>query len=101
EVDEVQEIETIDDHHDVDLEVRPPDVVRYFIRPKTDSVEEFAAKNELREFSEDELQDELVFQRTYSINRTYYASLGDKRAFVMSHAKNLLVFKAVGFAEQV
>lgn len=101
EVDEVQEIEAIDDHRDVDLEVCPPNVARYFVRPKTDSVEEFAAKNELREFSEEELQDELVFQRSYSINRSYYASLGDKRAFVMSHAKNLIVFKAVGFAEQV
>lgn len=101
EVDEVQQIETIDNHRDVDLEVRPPDVVRYFVRLKTDSVEEFAAKNELREFSEEELKDELVFQRSYNINRAYYASLGDKRAFVMSHAKNLVVFKAVGFAEQV
>jgi len=101
EVDQTQEISTIDDYRDVDLEVRPPDVVRYFVRPKTDSVEEFAAKNEIRGFSEEELQDEFVFQRSYGINRTYYASLGDKRAFVMSHAKNLVVFKAVGFAEQV
>jgi glutamate synthase domain-containing protein 1/glutamate synthase domain-containing protein 3 len=100
-VDQAQEISTIDDHRDVDLEVRPPDVVRYFVRPKTESVQEFAAKNEIREFSEEELQDEYVFQRSYGINRTYYASLGDKRAFVMSHAKNLVVFKAVGFAEQV
>lgn len=101
EIDEVQKIPTIDDHRDIDLDVCPPDVLRYFVRPKIDSVEEFAAKNEIRELSQEELQDELVFQRSYSINRAYYASLGEKRAFVMSHAKNLVVFKAVGFAEQV
>ncbi len=101
EIDEVQKVSTADDHRDIDLEVRPPDVVRYFARPKTDSVEEFAARNEIQELSELELQDEFVFQRSYSINRAYYASLGEKRAFVMSHAKNLVVFKAVGFAEQV
>jgi len=30
----------------------------------------------------------------------YYASLGEKRAFVLSHGRDLLVFKLVGYAEQ-
>ncbi len=101
EVDEIQEIKTMDNYRDVGLEVRPPDVIRYFARPRADSVKEFAARHEIRELAQQELEDELVFQRTYSINRAYYASLGDKRAFVMSHAKNLVIYKAVGFAEQI
>ena len=33
------------------------------------------------------------------LNNQFYASLGDKRAFVLSHARNLIILKIVGFAE--
>jgi len=100
EIDEVQEIPTLEDYREAGLDVKPPDIVRYFARVRADVLQGFAEQKELREIKQSELEDEFVFQHTYNINKRYYASLGDKRAFVMSHAKNLLVFKLVGYAEQ-
>jgi glutamate synthase domain-containing protein 1/glutamate synthase domain-containing protein 3 len=101
EIDDVREIPTLDDYREAGLEVKPPDVVRYFARARSGALQQFAEQKELRELKDPELEDEFVFQQTCRINKTYYASLGEKRAFVMSHAKNLLVFKLVGYAERV
>ncbi len=49
--------------------------------------------------SERDVEDEFVFQNSIRLNNQYYASLGDKRAFVVSHARNLMIVKIVGFAE--
>jgi len=46
-------------------------------------------------------EDEYVFQNSVDLNHRYYASLGEKRAFVMSHGRNLMILKIVGYAEQV
>ena len=97
---QLTQVGTIDDHRDAGLEVKPPDVVRYFVRARPEKLESFAEQKELRVIAENEIEDDFVFQNSFNINRAYYASLGEKRAFVMSHAKNLLVFKLVGFAEQ-
>jgi len=45
--------------------------------------------------------DEIVYQNTYRLNRELYASTGEKRAFVLSHGKDLLVLKMVGYGEDV
>jgi glutamate synthase domain-containing protein 1/glutamate synthase domain-containing protein 3 len=93
-------IPTVDDYRDVPLlEIRPPDVARYFVRPKPQALERFAADKGLKGLSEQELAEEFVCQNSLRLNREFYASLGDKRAFVMSHAKNLIILKIVGFAE--
>src|SRR5216684_3425827 len=47
------------------------------------------------------VEDEIVYQNTYQLNRTFYAATGDKRAFVLSHGKNLLVLKMVGYGDDV
>ncbi len=47
------------------------------------------------------LEDEFVYQNSYKLNVKFYASLGEKRAFMMSHGRNLSVLKIVGYAEQV
>ena len=41
-----------------------------------------------------------MWRNSYRLNDTLYASLGDKRAFVLSHGRDQLVFKIVGYAEQ-
>lgn len=93
-------IPTVGDYRDVPLlEVKPPDVARYFVRPKADALEEFAAKKGLSGLTEQELTEEFVVQNSLRLNTEFYASLGEKRAFVMSHAKNLIILKIVGFAE--
>jgi len=93
-------VPTVDDHRDVELlEVRPPDVARYFVRVKPDVLARFADERKLHALSEREVEDEFIYQNSIALNNRYYASLGEKRAFVMSHARNLIIMKIVGFAE--
>ena len=93
-------VPTVDDYRDVELlEVRPPDVARYFVRVKPAVLERFAKEKKLTGFSERELEDEFMSQNSIALNLRYYASLGEKRAFVVSHARNLIIMKIVGYAE--
>ncbi|HEX9850063.1 hypothetical protein [Candidatus Deferrimicrobium sp.] len=95
-------IPTVDDYRDVPLlEVRPPDVARYFVRLKPSVLARFAEEKKLGAagLSGREVEDEFVFQNSIALNNRFYASLGDKRAFVLSHARNLIILKIVGFAE--
>ena len=60
----------------------------------------FAETAGLQDLAPRALEDEFVWRNSYQLNDAYYASLGEKRAFVLSHARNLLIFKMVGYAEQ-
>ena len=51
--------------------------------------------------SVDAVEDEIVYQNSYRLNRALYASTGEKRAFVLSHGKDLLVLKMVGYGDDV
>jgi glutamate synthase domain-containing protein 1/glutamate synthase domain-containing protein 3 len=90
----------IDDYREIGLEVRPPDVHRYVVRVKPEALAAFAKKAGLEDMPARDIEDEFVWRNSYQLNETYYASLGEKRAFVLSHGKDLLVFKLVGFAEK-
>jgi glutamate synthase domain-containing protein 1/glutamate synthase domain-containing protein 3 len=91
----------IDDHRDIaGLDVRPPDIHRYVVRVKPELLRKFAETNGLTALSPRELEDEFMWRNSFALNDAYYASLGDKRAFVLSHSRDLLVFKIVGYAEQ-
>jgi glutamate synthase domain-containing protein 1 len=92
-------IETIEDHTSIGLEVRPPDVIRYFVSCKETLISNFIQENNISD--RDKAEDEFVYQNTYALHKRFYSSLGDKKAFVLSHGKNILVFKIVGYAEQV
>jgi glutamate synthase domain-containing protein 1/glutamate synthase domain-containing protein 3 len=95
-------IPTVKDHREVPLlEVKPPDVARYFVRVKPDVLEQFASEKKLSALAPREIEDEFVYQNSNKLNATFYASLGDKRAFVLSHARNLIILKVVGYAEAV
>ena len=94
-------IDTIDDYRTIEgLDVRPPDVVRYFVRAKKDKLEAFAAENGLTGLDLRKLEDEYIYRKTFELNVQFYASLGEQRAFVLSHGRDLLVFKIVGYGEQ-
>ncbi len=94
-------VETLDDHRTVPgLDMRPPEVVRYFCRVKPEVLARFAEENGLRSLPARQVEDEYVYQNTFRLNQRYYASLGDKRAFVLCHGRDLLVFQIVGYAEQ-
>lgn len=93
-------VPTLDDHRQVPLlEVRPPDVVRYFVRVKPAVLTRFATEKGLSSLTEREIEDEFVHQNSVRLNAKFYASLGDKRAFVVSHGRNLIIMKIVGYAE--
>ena len=84
------------------IEVQPPDVYQYFVQPKADVVEEFQKSNGLKgKVSKQSVMDEIVYQNSYGLNRAFYASTGEKRAFVLSHGKNIMVLKMVGYGDDL
>jgi glutamate synthase domain-containing protein 1/glutamate synthase domain-containing protein 3 len=101
-------VPSLRDHREVPgLEVKPPDVWRYFVRVTPQVLDRFAVENGLEGLSVRQVEDEFVFRSTFQLNRRFYATLspggdfqGKKRAFVLSHGRDLLVFKIVGYAEQ-
>ncbi|MFN2151546.1 MAG: glutamate synthase, partial [Anaerolineales bacterium] len=94
-------VPTLDDYTQVPgLEIQPPDVWRYFVRAKPDQLTQFAQEGHLESLAPRALEDEFVYHTSFELNNRYYASLGEKQAFVLSHGRDMLVFKIVGYAEQ-
>jgi len=101
EIDQKTRVEPVADHRDIGLEVRPPDIVRYFVRAKDSALSHFAENADLTDAPQRTVEDEFIYQNSFRLNQTCYAALGEKKAFVLSHARNLMIFKIVGYAEQV
>jgi glutamate synthase domain-containing protein 1 len=100
-IDKAEKLNTIDDHRSIGLEVRPPDVMRYFVRVKDEVLDKFIQDNKFSSLERRDAEDEFVYQNSFKINTHYYASLGEKKAFVMSHGRNMMILKIVGYAENV
>lgn len=83
------------------LDIPPPQVTHYFVRVRPSLVEAFGNQNGLSDAPPWKLEEEIVYQNTYALNTAYYASTGDKKAFVLSHGRNLLVLKMVGYGDDV
>lgn len=77
-----------------------PEVWRYFCRVKAAVLARFMTDAGLDEMESEKVEDEFVYQNSFKLNEKFYASLGEKKAFVLSHGKNLFVFKIVGYAEE-
>jgi glutamate synthase domain-containing protein 1 len=90
---------SLDDHRPLGLEIKPPVVWRYFARVKADRLDEFSEKNGIKDRLAAE--DEFVYQNSFRLNSAYYVRSDPPRAFVLSHGRNLMILKAVGYAEQV
>ncbi len=101
-VDFSERIPHVDDYRDVPgLEVRPPDVWRYFLRVKPMVLREFISENRLEAITERQAEDEFVYQNSFMINKTFYDAFGKQQAFVLSHGRNFFILKVVGYAEEV
>ncbi|MGD8404582.1 MAG: hypothetical protein PVJ21_13040 [Anaerolineales bacterium] len=101
-VDHIQEQAHIADFTALDgLDVPPPEVVYYFVRIKPEVVDVFRSEHNMEDVPQCKVEDEIVFQNTYKLNTRFYASTGETRAFVLSHGKNLLVLKMVGYGDDV
>ena len=95
-------IPTVEDYREVEgLEIKPPDVWRYFVRVKGDVLSDFAEKNGLEKMDPRKVEDEFIWQNTIRLNSAFYDTQGDKKAFVLSHGRNMMILKIVGYAEMV
>jgi len=101
-VDKSERIPTISDYRKIEgLETKPPDVWRYFVRVKGDVLDRFIRENKLADIDRRRAEDEFIYQNSFKINTKFYASLGEKRAFVLSHGRNMMILKIVGYAEDI
>jgi len=100
-IDKFEKLDTLGDFQSIGLEVRPPDIMRYFVRVKDDVLDAFIQEKGLTFMERRDAEDEFVYQNSFKINTFYYASLGEKKAFVMSHGRNMMILKIVGYAENV
>jgi len=101
-VDFSEKIPRIEDYRNIPgLLVKPPDVYRFFVRVKSEVLEAFITKNNLRALSSRKAEDEFVYQNSFRINSKYYDATGRQQAFVLSHGRNFFILKVVGYAEEV
>ncbi len=101
-IDQVFQIPALPDFHSIPgLEIQPPDIWCYFVRVRPDVQASFRQQHGITDEYSIAVEDEIVYQNTYRLNRKYYAASGDKQAFVLSHGKNLLVLKMVGYGDDV
>ncbi|MGI5834966.1 MAG: glutamate synthase [Chloroflexota bacterium] len=96
---EVEEQPSSDDYRQWGLEIEPPKVVRYFARVKERVLQKFAQQHGFSDLQAAE--DEFVFQNSFRLNSEYYGDREDKKAFVLSHGRNMMILKAVGYAEDI
>jgi len=95
---EIEEQNNIDNYQDAGLDIKPPDVVRYFARVKPDILEKFMKKSGIKD--ELKAEEEFIYQNSFKLNTEYYAR-EDVKAFVLSHGKDLMILKGVGYAEEI
>jgi len=99
-VDSATCLETVEDYRTIQgLEVKPPEVRRYFCRVREEVLGQFMQSSGLT--NRTVAEDEFIYQNSYALNKKYYASLGEKKAFVLSHGKDMMVLKIVGWGDQV
>ena len=97
----IEALKPVADFRDVpSLEVKPPDVVRYFLRVKPQVLQQFMKDKGLNFRESRRAEDEFVYQNSFKLNSEFYAG-ESQQAFVMSHSRNLMVLKIVGYAEAV
>ncbi len=95
EVDHLRAVPHTDEHFDP----RPPEAFQYFVRVKPEVAKAFREGHGLDEAAG--VEDEIVYQNTYRLNQTFYGAAGEKRAFVLSHGKNMTVLKMVAYGDDV
>lgn len=101
-VHKAEKLPTVDDFREVEgLEVKPPDVWRYFVRVKKEVLADFIDENGLQDMEPGKAEDEFIYQNSTRLNQRFYSSLGDQKAFVLSHGRNIMILKIVGYAERV
>jgi glutamate synthase domain-containing protein 1/glutamate synthase domain-containing protein 3 len=92
----------VPDYREIDgLEIRPPEVLRAFVRVKPAVLDKFIKETGLDGMDPRHAEDEFISRNSFRLNKQLYSSLGDKQAFVLSHGRNVMILKIVGYAEHV
>jgi glutamate synthase domain-containing protein 1/glutamate synthase domain-containing protein 3 len=95
----------VGDYGALGLEIKPPDTVRYFVRVRPDVLarhaETFRNRTDTDFKTEADAEDDFVYQNSFSLNAHFYGDRPDKRAYVLSHGRNMMILKAVGYAEDI
>jgi glutamate synthase domain-containing protein 1/glutamate synthase domain-containing protein 3 len=95
-------LDHLSDFRDLErLEVKPPEVWQAFVRVKPHILKRFEEQNNLNGLAQRAVEDEFVSRNSFRLNRQFYSSLGEKKAFVLSHGRNVMILKIVGYAENV
>lgn len=95
-------LDHIKDFRDLEgLEVKPPEIWQAFVRVKPDVLDSFKRENGFHGMPDRFAEDEFVSRNSFRLNKKLYSSLGEKQAFVMSHGRNVMILKIVGYAENV
>lgn len=100
---EVDHVRSVPHGDEFKSDPRPPEVFQYFARVRPEAIQHFLESNRLQAAAlpPASVADEIVYQNSYRLNHAYYASTGEKRAFVLSHGKNMVVLKMVGYGDDV
>jgi glutamate synthase domain-containing protein 1/glutamate synthase domain-containing protein 3 len=102
EIEKASALDTVDNWKSLPgLEVKPPDVFRYFVRVKKDVLNTFISKNELEKLDRRDAEDEFINQNSFKLNHEFYVAPPKQMAFVMSQGRNIMILKVVGYAEAV
>jgi glutamate synthase domain-containing protein 1 len=102
EITKASKLDTVDDWKALPgLEVKPPDVYRYFVRVKDSILESFITANKLEKLDRRDAEDELINQNSFKLNHEFYVAPPNQQAFVMSQGRNIMILKVVGYAEAV
>ena len=97
-----ERIPHVPDYRDIrGLDVKPPEVLRYFVRVKPEVLAHFTEKNGFEGAPLRRVEDEFIYQNSFNINKAFYDAYGDQHAFVLSHGRNFIILKIVGYAEKV
>ena len=94
-----ERVPDVGDFRAAGLEIQPPTVWRYFVRVRRDCLDRFVT--EQRFAHADAAEDEFVYQNSFRLNSRYYAGLAQPQAFVLSHGRDLMILKGVGYAEDI
>jgi glutamate synthase domain-containing protein 1/glutamate synthase domain-containing protein 3 len=95
-------LETVEDWKSIPgLDVKPPDVYRYFVRVRDNILNTFIADNEFEKLDRRNAEDEFVNQNSFRLNQEFYVTPPKQLAFVMSHGRNIMILKVVGYAEAI
>ena len=90
---------SLDDFREAGLTVKPPLVWRYFIRVSPDKLASFSEQNGLTD--SDAAESEFIFQNSFQLNAKFYEDQKKPHAFVLSHSRDLMILKGVGYAEEI